>query len=159
MTTQEQNKLAEESISRAIESVTDGIIVLYNDHLSMDAFKVFVRKGGKTLKFDTAYRYHWSDEQKRNVIDEAPIEEKRQTESMEVCMMTSSSYYGTVGLGTMLGILHEKYGLPVYYLNIGWCTFPRAYRDMSDYLKCIKEHVSFDVQLLNCDYTIVKTEG
>lgn len=159
MTTQEQNKLAKESIHRAIESVNDGIIVLYNDHLSMDAFDVFVRKDGKTLKSDTSYRYHWSDEQKRYVIDEAPIEEKRQTESIGVCMMTSSSYYGTVGLGTMLDILHEKHNLPVYYLNIGWCTFPHAYRDMSNYIKYIKEHVSFDVQLLNCDYTIVKTEG
>ena len=64
MKKKEQNKLAAESIKRAVESIENGIVVEYHDHLNMDAFNVYVRKDGQTVKIDTKYRYRWSDEQK-----------------------------------------------------------------------------------------------
>lgn len=56
----------------------------------MDAYRVYVRKDGQTIKVDTKYRYKWSDEQKREVIIEDKLEGAA-SESIEVCMMISSS--------------------------------------------------------------------
>lgn len=72
-------------------------------------------------------------------------------------MMISSSYYGTVGLEDMLYRLEKKYEVPSYFLSIGWYTFPCAYRDSSDYLKCIQRHHP-KIELYKCDYEIVSTE-
>lgn len=153
MNKEEQNKLAAESIKRAIESIENGIVVEYHDHLSMDAFRVYVRKDGQTVKIDTKYRYRWSDEQKREVVIEDKLEGPA-SESIEVCMMTSSSYYGTVGLEDMLYRLEKKYEVPSYFLSIGWYTFPYAYRDSSDYLEYIQRRHP-KIELYKCDYTIV----
>ena len=152
MNKEEQNKLAAESIKRAIESIENGIVVEYHDHLSMDAFNVYVRKDGQTVKIDTKYRYRWSDEQKREVIIEDKLEGAA-SESIEVCMITSSSYYGTVGLEDMLYRLEKKYEVPAYFLSIGWYTFPCAYLNASDYIDCIRRH-GISIELYECDYTI-----
>ena len=152
MNKQEQNKLAAESIERAIESIKDGIVVEFHDHLSMDAFRVYVRKDGQTVKIDTKYRYRWSDEQKREVVIEDKLEGAA-SESIEVCMMTSSSYYGTVGLSDMLRRLSKKYDVPAYFLSIGWYTFPSAYLNASDYIDCIRRHGN-SIELYECDFTI-----
>lgn len=156
MKKEEQNKLAAESIKRAIESIENGIVVEYHDHLSMDAFRVYVRKDGQTVKIDTEYRYKWSDEQKREVVIEDKIEGAA-SESIEVCMMTSSSYYGTLGLEYTLYLLEKKYEVPSYFLSIGWYTFPSAYRDSSYYLNYIRHHHP-KIELYKCDYEIVNTE-
>ena len=156
MKKQEQNKLAAESVKRAVGSIENGIVVEYHDHLNMDAFNVYVRKDGQTVKIDTKYRYRWSDEQKKAVF----IEEKRPdtaSDSIEVLMMSSSSYYGTVGLKDILRLLEEKYGLPSYFLNSGWYTFPSAYLDSSNFLKCIQRYYP-KIELYKCDYEIIKTE-
>lgn len=156
MKKKEQNKLAAESVKRAVESIENGIVVEYHDHLNMDAFNVYVRKDGQTVKIDTRYRYRWSDEQKKAVF----TEEKRPdtaSDSIEVIMMSSSSYYGTVGLKDILKLLEEKYGLPSYFLNIGWYTFPGAYLDSSNFLKCIQCYYP-KIELYKCDYEIIKTE-
>ena len=156
MKKKEQNKLAAASIKRAVESIENGIVVEYHDHLNMDAFNVYVRKDGQTVKIDTKYRYRWSDEQKKAVF----TEEKRPdtaSDSIEVIMMSSSSYYGTVGLKDMLKLLEEKYGLPSYFLNIGWYTLPIAYLDSSKFIKSIQQYYP-KIELYKCDYEIVKTE-
>lgn len=151
----ENNTLAEQSVDKAIESVTDGIVILYQDHLSMDAFKVYVRKDGKPVKPEKKFSYRWSDEKKNYEILEEEFSrwDDRFADCREVDMMTSSGYYGSVGLADTLKILREKYQLPIYYLNIGWCTFPQAWCDMGSFLDCIKRHVSFEISLLECDYT------
>lgn len=156
MKKKEQNKLAAESVKRAVESIENGIVVEYHDYLNMDTFNVYVRKDGQTVKIDTKYRYKWSDEQKKAAF----IEEKRPdtaSDSIEVLMMSSSSYYGTVGLKDILKLLEEKYGLPSYFLNIGWYTFPGAYLDSSNFLKRIQRYYP-KIELYKCDYEIVKTE-
>ena len=61
MKKKEQNKLAAESVKRAVESIENGIVVEYHDLFNMDAFNVYVRKDGQTVKIDTRYRYRWSD--------------------------------------------------------------------------------------------------
>ena len=153
MNKQEQNKLAAESIERAIESIKDGIVVEFHDHLSMDAFKVCVRKNGETIGIDTSYRCKWSNEERREVIVETKLESGTERKSIEVCMMTSSSYYGTVGLSDMLRRLSKKYEVPAYFLSIGWYTFPSAYLNASDYIDCIRRHGN-SIELYECDYTI-----
>lgn len=156
MKKKEQNKLAKESVKRAVESIENGIVVEYHDHLNMDVFNVYVRKDGQTVKIDTKYRYKWNDKQKEATF----IEEKRPdtaSDSIEVLMMSSSSYYGTVGLKDILKLLEEKYGLPSYFLNIGWYTFPGAYLDSSNFLKRIQRYYP-KIELYKCDYEIVKTE-
>lgn len=159
MNKQQQNQLACESINRAIESIQDGIVVEYHDHLSMDAFKVYVRKGGKTVKIDTGYRCKRSNEEKREVIIEEKLEDGTATECLEVCMTTSSSYYGTAGLQDILPRLKKKYEVPIYFLNIGWYTFPHAYRDLSNYYESIKRNGrTCGAELYTCDYKIVETE-
>lgn len=151
----ENNTLAEQSIDRAIESVTDGIVILYEDHLSMDAFKVYVRKDGKSVKSEKNYRYRRNDEKKNYEIleEEFSIWDTQYEDCGEVIMVGSSSYYGSVGLTDTVKLLREKYGLPVYYVNIGWRTFPSAWCGMSSFLDCIKRHVSFEISLLECDCT------
>lgn len=158
MKREENNRLAEQSIDRAIESVTDGIVILYKDHLSMDAFRVYVRKGGKAVKPEKKYRYKWNDEKKNYEIleEESAKWDCGSDDYREVNMVGSSNYYGSVGLIDTVKLLYEKHGLPVYYLNIGWCTFPQAWRDMSSFIDCIKRCVSFEVNLLECDYTPCK---
>lgn len=154
MNKKEQNKLAAESIKRAIESIKDGIVVEFHDHLSMDAFKVCVRKNGETVGIDTSYYYKWSNEEKREVIIETKLEDGAERKSIEVCMMTSSSYYGTVGLSDTLRLLSKKYDVPAYFLSIGWYTFPNAYLNASDYIDCIRRR-DISIELYECDYTIV----
>lgn len=155
MKKEESNKLCSESVDRAIASVKDGIVVVYHDHLSCDAFRVYVRKDGETIKPEKKFRYGWSDEKKDYEILEEEFArwDYSYGDCREVNMMTSSGYYGSVGLADTLRILSEKHGLPVYYVNIGWCTFPSAWCDMSSYLDCIKRHVSLEISLLECDYT------
>lgn len=155
MKREKNNTLAEQSVNRAIESVTDGIVILYKDHLSMDAFKVYVRKDGKPIKPEKKYCYRRNDEKKSYGIVEEEFSrwDTRYEDCREVIMMGSSEYYGSVGLADTVKVLRKKYGLPVYYLNIGWCTFPSAWCDMSNYLDCIKRCVPFEVTLLECDYT------
>ena len=159
MKKQEQNKLAAESIKRAVESIENGIVVEYHDNLNMDAFNVYVRKDGQTVKIDTKYHYKWSNEQKKEVITEDKVEGGLGVASdyIRVLMTTSSSYYGTAGLKDMLKLLEEKYGLPSYFLNIGWYTFPIAYLDSSGFLKYIQDYYP-KIELYKCDYEIVKTE-
>ena len=68
MKKEESNKLCSESVDRAIASVKDGIVVVYHDHLSCDAFRVYVRKDGETIKPEKRFRYGWSDEKKNYEI-------------------------------------------------------------------------------------------
>ena len=158
MKREENNRLAEQSIDRAIESVTDGIVILYKDHLSMDAFRVYVRKDGKAVKPEKKYRYKWNDEKKNYEIIEEEFAkwDDGSDDYREVIMVGSSSYYGSVGLIDTVKLLYEKHGLPVYYLNIGWCTFPQAWCDMSSFIDCIKRSVPFEIDLIECDYTPCK---
>jgi hypothetical protein len=155
MRKEESNKLCSESVDRAIASIENGIAVVYHDHLSCDAFRVYVRKDGETIKPEKKFRYRWSDEKKNYEILEEEFArwDTQYEDCREVDMVGSSSYYGSVGLTDTVKLLREKYGLPVYYVNIGWCTFPSAWCDMSSFLDCIKRHVPFEISLLECDYT------
>ena len=156
MKKEESNKLCSESVDRAIASIEDGIVIVYHDHLSMDAFRVYVRKSGETLKPEKKFRYRWSEKKKSNEIVESDFNRWDSDVRMncrEVNMITSSSYYGTVGLADTVKILSERHGLPVYYLDLGWCTFPSAWRDMSGYIDCIRKSTPVEVSMVTCDFT------
>lgn len=155
MRKEESNKLCSESVDRAIASIENGIAVVYHDHLSCDSFRVYVRKDGETIKPEKKFRYRWSDEKKNYEILEEEFArwDCNGGDYREVDMMTSSGYYGSVGLADTLRILSERYGLPVYYLNIGWCTFPQAWCDMSSYIDCIRKSMRTEVNMVTCDFT------
>lgn len=158
MRKEESNKLCSESVNRAIASIENGIVIVYHDHLSCDSFRVYVRKDGETLKPEKKFRYRWSDEKKDYEILEEEFARWDYScgDCREVNMMTSSSYYGSVGLADTVKILSEKYGLPVYYLNLGWCTFPSAWCDTSGYIDCIRKYTPVEVNRVTCDFTPCK---
>ena len=120
------NKIVLEAIAKAIEPITDGIIVEFHDHLSCDAFHVYVRKDGEYVKQDIRYRYMWNEKLKNYEILEAP--ETYGANYLDVCLIDSDPYYGTVGLRDTVKLLREKYGFDkAYLLDVGWHTFPSMY--------------------------------
>lgn len=159
MNRQEQNRLASESIKRAVESIDNGIVIEYHDHLSMDSFRLYIRKDGKAIAPDTHYMCDWSAEKKGYVIDECKVENhEADPDGMEVNMLGDSGYYRSCGLGTYLKKYAEKYRLPVYLLNIGWFTFPMKYGYADSYLEPIQKYAP-EARLYTCDLTLTEVKG
>lgn len=139
----ERNKMAAKAIEDAINSIENGIIVEHHDSLNMDAFNVRVRKDGKDVPFTEDYRYPYYTDKDRS-IKTVPLE--KETNTLRVIMVGDSEYYRSVGLKSTVRILLEKhYNLPVYFLDLGWYTFPCEYRPVKEsWLDCLPAYITKD---------------
>lgn len=126
----EKRQIAQQAILNAVNSIDNGIIVEFHDHLSMDAFIIRVRKDGKDVPFTESYRFPYYTAKDRS-IQVKPLE--KETNELEVIMVSDSEYYCSVGLYSTIKMLEKKhYGLPVYMLDLGWYTFPNKYMKVGE---------------------------
>ena len=144
------NKAVSEAVKKAVESIDNGIVVEFHDHLSRDAFHVYVRKDGEYIRHNVKYRYRWNDAAKNYEILEEP--DRDNLTYLDVCLIDSDPYYATVGLRDTVRTLREKYGFDkAYLLDVGWHTFPSMYMGDLDWVKkympdLVDLHVDIDLK-------------
>jgi len=103
----------------------DGIYAFFYDHLSMDANLALVVKDHEIVT---------PKELKLEIEDGEGHYKAREgwyKGTIELLMDSNSSYYGSMGFSTGIGMLKEKFpGMKTYYCNAGWYTFPQDWREI-----------------------------